>query len=380
MKNRLVISLIILGLSSLLPAQDTVPASKYFVHINMHYGFIAAHNPNMLYLIKRHIPAGELFFMQQTNGEKYWEQLYKNPEKGIGIYFADLGNPNELGQVIGLFPFVNFPLNPNRKFKLYFRVGDGLAFTTKPYNRITNYKNNIYSSLLNAFIVLRFNSVFYPAKNIRMETGIGLSHFSNGAWSVPNKGANLITLNLGVGLKNKERTEPLPSIPKEEKIIAFNSEKRNWWLETFFTAGLAEEGRADGRKYGVYAITTNLIKPVLQKSRFYLGTDMFYNFSNLAIAKRDTLFDTTNKLNNLQMGARIGYELVVGKLALPIEMGVYFFSKITYNGPFYHRIGIRYYVNKHLILNYSLKTHWATAENIELGLGYRFCNRYSDAE
>ena len=80
----------------------------------------------------------------------------------------------------------------------------------------------------------------------------------------------------------------------------------------------------------------------------------------------------SNKLNNLQAGIRVGYELSVGKIGLPMEMGAYVFTKTTINGPLYHRIGVRYYANKHLIINYSLKTHWATAESLEFGLGWKF--------
>ena len=44
-----------------------------------------------------------------------------------------------------------------------------------------------------------------------------------------------------------------------------------------------------------------------------MGGDLFYEMANLAAAKRDTVFDTSNKLNNLQAGVRLGYELVIGK-------------------------------------------------------------------
>lgn len=323
----------------------------------------------MEYLIKRHIPAGEFNFILQTNGEKHWEQVYKNPEKGLGIYFAELGNPQQLGQAIGIFPFVNFPLNPGRKFKLYIRSSDGIGIITKPYDRIDNHKNNIIGSRINGFVNLRLTSVFFPWKNVRMETGIGLTHLSNAAWSVPNLGVNIASVNLGISFKKSEFTSQKLQEIKKTKPDSLNSK---YFFTIIAAAGPNETYPPNGKQYAAFSLYASQWKTFSEKSRFCIGADAFYEMANIAVAIRDTVFDTSNKLNNLQIGIRLGYELVIGKIALPVEMGAYVFTKTTVNGPLYHRIGVRYYVNKHIIINYSLKTHWVTAENYEFGVGYRF--------
>ena len=349
-------------------AQDSLLNKKLFIGTCAHYGFIIPHHYNMEYLIKQHVPSVELDFIVQTNGEKHWEEVYKKPEKGFGLYFANLGNPEQLGYAIGVFPFVNFPLNPDRKFKLYIRSSDGIGFITKPYDRIDNHKNNVNGSRINAFINLRLSSVFFPFRNVRMETGIGLTHLSNAGWTLPNLGVNIASVNLGISFMRRE-------IENKKIIDAANSKKeildKKYFFSVIAAAGVNEAGPPGGKKYPAYALSVSEWKTVSEKSRFCIGGDLFYEMANLAVAKRDTIFDTSNKLNNLQAGIRFGYELVIGKIALPLEMGAYLFTKTTSVGPMYHRIGVRYYVNKHLIINYSLKTHWVTAENLELGLGYR---------
>jgi len=362
-------------------AQDTLPPKKLFIGFCAHYGFIIAHHYNMEYLIKRHVPAGELNFTLQTNGEKHWEQVYKNPEKGLGLYFADLGNPQHLGQAIGVFPFANFPLNPGRKFKLYIRSGHGIGIFTKPYDQLNNHKNNIIGSRINGFVNLRLSSVFFPWKNIRMETGIGLTHQSNAAWTLPNLGINIASVNLGISFMKRQYAPSYPN-PKGGNAVdstaTFKTEGReaappNYFFTMIAAAGVNQISPPGSKKrYASYTLSACGWKIVSEKSRFCLGGDLFYEMANLAAAKRDTVFDTSNKLNNLQAGVRLGYELVIGKFSLPLEMGAYLFTKTTVNGPLYHRIGLRYYVNKHLIINYTLKTHWVTAENFEFGLGYRF--------
>ena len=202
-----------------------------------------------------------------------------------------------------------------------------------------------------------------------METGVGLTHLSNGAWSVPNLGVNIATINIGIGFTKQE-------IANRKKTETLNTKPQIIFPEYFFTliaaAALNESNPPNGKKYVAYTLYASEWKTVSDKSRFCIGGDMFYEMANIAAAERDTIFDTSNKLNNLQVGLRFGYELVVGKFALPLEMGVYLFTKTTVNGPLYHRIGVRYYANKHLVINYTLRTHWATAEHYEFGLGYRF--------
>ena len=38
-----------------------------------------------------------LKFSTQTTGDKLWQQLYKYPNWGIGVYVADFYNPEEIG-------------------------------------------------------------------------------------------------------------------------------------------------------------------------------------------------------------------------------------------------------------------------------------------
>lgn len=348
-------------------ASDSLLPKKIFINHTGHYGFIIAHRKTLANLIKSHIPAGEINLSVHTNGEKNWERFYHLPEKGIGIMYAYLGNPKQLGNAFGIFPFVNFPLNPGRKFKLYIRSSDGIGVVTNPYDRITNHKNSIIGSRLNAFINLRLNSVFFPAKKIKIETGIGLTHLSNGSWAKPNLGINIATINIGIGFMASEiKNFPVQEV-KGEKVVA---------PQSFFTvitaAGPNESGKPNGEKYAGFSVYAAWWKNVSPKSRFCVGADLFYEFANLAEAEYDTLFNTNNPFNNFQFGIRSGYELVVGKIGLPLEMGLYLFNKHPFEGPIYHRIGIRYYVNKHLIFNYSLKTHWVTAELLEFGVGWRF--------
>ena len=66
------------------------------------------------------------------------------------------------------------------------------------------------------------------------------------------------------------------------------------------------------------------------------------------------------------------YQFNMHRLMVPIEFGFYAYSKNKSVGFMYHRIGLRYQVSKHLLFNLTLKTHFAVAEYIEWGLGWKF--------
>ena len=369
-KRQLLLALALLAGASVLFGQDSLKTKKYFLLFNAHYGFIMAHNPNMDYLINSHIQAAEIDLIQPTSGEQQWERVYKNPEKGLGAYLANLGDPQQLGFACGIFPFVNFPLNPGRKFKLYARAGNGIGLITKPYERLTNHKNNINGSYLNEFIYLRLNSVFNIAKDLRIEAGIGLTHLSNGNWAQPNLGINIATLNLSMAMHEYKKVN-YKYVPAADSVPQRFS--RRPFASVIASAGLNELNKRNGKKYGTYCLALFGWKPVSPKSRWGCGLDFFYDFGNIARSTEGSTYYTSKKdLSNIQAGVRLGYEIVVGKFTMPFEMGSYFFTKSTANGPLYHRVGLRCYVSKHLILAYTLKTHWATAENIEFGVGYRF--------
>ncbi len=74
----------------------------------------------------------------------------------------------------------------------------------------------------------------------------------------------------------------------------------------------------------------------------------------------------------LQAGAKVSYSFNMHRLSLPIDFGYYFYKKQHVNGMFFHRIGLRYMVTKHVIANMTLLTHWAKADYFEWGLGYEF--------
>lgn len=360
---------------------DTISAPadvRYFLGGSFHYGFIWTHHADMGLLVKKHIVAGEIDLFKTTAGNKAWHDPYHYPTCGLALHIIPLGNPDQTGTAIGLYPFVNFPLGKReRRLKLSMRYGWGLGWLTKKFEPLDNHKNIVIGSHLNTCFSLRLNGMWCIDENDRMEFGIGLTHFSNGAVTKPNLGFNIPLLSIGYFHSiciqkdycrnhNMENDVEDMGVPAIKKILADHS----WHLNTLLILGMNDVDPPGGNRYGVSALQACMIKQTGRKTRFGFGFDLMYS---QAIQKR--LGDegiSVNAAGALQPGVKGVYELVLGRISCPFEIGTYIYSRYKGNGPIYSRFGVRYLVTDHLVINFSLKTHFAVAEYWEFGAGWRF--------
>ena len=354
----------------LLEAQE-IHQNSFWLSANAHYGFAIAHSPSMAYLVDGHCPGAELSICKTTSGEKQWQRAYNNPEIGISALYLYLSNPSQLGFGLSLHPYVNFPLIKKNRFGLNFKAAVSTGYLSKIFDPVINFKNSAIGSHFNGFVNLKLNVNHALGKNYRLEYGIGLSHFSNGAFKMPNLGINIPTFNIGLGYR----------LPENSNTTHFNDTSINAMagsnkLEiTFIAAGFkAQVQPPGGTNYAAFTISSSLDWKASQKHRFLVGAELGYNGGNIERLKVDTIF-ITKKSQMLQSGIKIGYALRIGNLELPAEFGFYTHTLLKSNGAYFHRIGVRYYFSNNLIANFTLKTHWAVADYWECGIGYVFKNK-----
>ena len=102
-------------------------------------GFIIAHRANMAHLPDKNTYAFELELTRQDTVHNGWNDIYKNPLKGISVQYQDMGNREVLGQGISIFAHTSFPLIQRPKFGfLDFRLATGFGFLTKKYDTETS--------------------------------------------------------------------------------------------------------------------------------------------------------------------------------------------------------------------------------------------------
>lgn len=363
-KNRLVIVGLLLITSSLLRSQNS-PKENFLISGDGHFGFIMSHRNNMAHLIKGHIYGGDLSYIFRTDGSKPWQQTHNYPEIGICFLHLYLANPSQLGNLEALYPYTNIRLNKlSRKMSLNLRIGGGLAYLTKCFDRLDNHKNNAIGSHLNGFVNLRLNTAIMLSPAWRLDAGIGLTHASNGAINTPNLGLNMATVNLGLAYVFGNKTLPL----KKDSIAPA---AKKWHPMIIGVVGVKELEPPGGKKYAAFGLQANFYRTLNYKNKLGGGIEISYNNATKKVWREDSVY-TFTAADIIQTGVKASYSFNMHRLSLPIDFGVYFYKKQAYNGMFFHRVGLRYLITKHLIANVSLITHWAKADYFEWGLGYEF--------
>ncbi len=161
-------------------------------------GILLGHRPVMGHLAEHHVFAGELSLYLRTDGRNKWHSAYKYPDLGVTFYGGTAGNKEVLGNFFGVNSFLSIPFIAKPKFRFNGKLSAGLGLGTKQYDPVTNPKNVAMSTPLNAMICLGLDAKYYFKQNW-FSLGIDMTHFSNGAFKVPNLGINLPYMGFAYG-------------------------------------------------------------------------------------------------------------------------------------------------------------------------------------
>lgn len=377
----LILALLLLSTGSYCQSGKTIHRSKHSKHKlfksnlvlseNMYYGFIANHHVGME-IYNSHFPSMEISLIKATYGKKFWEQLYGYPWIGLTYWFSDLGTSTYLGSVHALFPHINFELYSTKKVNYGLRIGAGLGYLTRTFDRIDNYKHLAIGTHLNFAGNIMFDIRYKANPRLYFTGGISLTHFSNGSFKLPNYGLNIPAIHAGAAYQlNKpnryiERRLYDPTKPFEFDvhhiieidfigIVAYKN------LEAIF-----------GKKFLACSVYGNIRKQISYKSRLGLGWDVSYDGSDYKMLEKKYI-TVDNKFSLIKTGISLSYGLAMGRLSFDFNYGMYIYLNDVdkSDGAFYHKIGLKYDITDKLFANILLKTHWGKADYIGWGVGYR---------
>ncbi len=362
---RLIFILYLLIAPIVLFAQKEKDSLKYnYLSAEYKYGIIYAHHEDFKYFIKDYLSGFELNYGFRSQGKKKWQRIYSYPETGFGYTFVDFGNSEVLGTAHALFTFVNIPLIEGKNMLFTVKFAGGVAYLNKIFDLYNNKYNIAIGSHINSYLNINFNFRYRIYKQLLFTCGLGLSHYSNGGTTKPNKGINVFLPSLGLSyqLQKQEFVKPELSIPKFVKSYEFS---------IIYASGFTSLEPANPKKYFTSALSLNLERGFSHKGRWGGGFDFFYNAS---IPEYDNITDTVvnySFLGKSTAGVHISYDLVFGKTSFTIQFGGYFFKGNNLDEYVYHRFGLKYRFAEHWLAKLTLKTFWAKARFPEFGVGYR---------
>ncbi|PKQ46463.1 acyloxyacyl hydrolase [Confluentibacter flavum] len=342
--------------------------TSYF-DVNYFKGNISLHNNDILHLIKGHPEGVILSWNKKTYGFNNWEQRYNYPDYGVSFIYQNLKN-DVLGDNYSMYAHYNFYFF-NRNVMM--RIGQGLALTTNPYDKETNYRNNAFGSKLlsSTYVMLNYKKERI-VDNFGLQGGLSLIHYSNANLKAPNTSINSITLNLGVTY-NLDAEEP-------EYITTLSQQGKEKYTQTLkynlvFRTGINESDVVGSGQFPFYIVSAYVDKRINVKSAFQLGTEVFFsNFLKEYIHYRSVSYPeepTTGNEDHKRVGVFVGHELFVNRTSLVTQLGYYAYYPFDFEGRTYFRVGLKRYINDNWFGALTLKSHGAKAEAVEFGIGVR---------
>jgi len=348
-------------------SQEVHRPKKYVLDASQFNGSILLHNPDISHLITEH-PAGFMLSINRKRfGHQDWEADYGYPDSGFTFVYQDMRNPT-LGEHYGAYAHYNFYFF---KRNLQFRIAQGVAYNTNPYDKNTNFRNNAYGSHLLSSTMAMIN---YHKENlvagIGFKAGLSLIHYSNANFKAPNTSTNTAAFNFGLTYDlDKDLTYEFKKPEEREKIpepIRYNFALRG---------GVNESDVVNSGQYGFWMLSSYVDKKLGGKSAIQLGVDAFFsNFLKELIRFQATSFPEMNvdpDTDHRRVGIFLGHELFVNTLSVVTQLGYYVYYPFDFEGRVYNRIGLKRYFGDTIFGAVTLKSHGAAAEAVEFGIGIR---------
>ncbi|WP_185968834.1 acyloxyacyl hydrolase [Carboxylicivirga sp. M1479] len=321
----------------------------------------------MMYFIEDFSGGLELTYSRALFSPDSWESYFNYPEIGLGFYYGTFGNKDIFGSGIAIYPFINYNIHRSPKLSIKNRVSMGIGYATKPFDIETNTYNTVFSSHLNAYIGLDISLDYRISNRFSLALSATLTHLSNGAARKPNHGVNTFTAGFGTKYHFNEALTPILA-----QTTPPNSEHRE--IIIVGSVGRSQSTPYNTTLYWNGSLSINHLWYLNEKRAIGLGYDQFYSetaphsWEAYEDSNGDIQFSSRHYLFNALFAS---YNVFLGKTTLFVNIGAYLHTNIDPPQPVYPRMGIRHYLGKNLIANFSVKASFFRSEFLEFGLGYR---------
>ncbi len=338
--------------------------------LSPHYGVIVPHTKQMEHLIQGHSYGAHGYLFRPSHHKSYWQEAYNFPEQGFDFTFINTGNSAQLGQQYVAGFLLNLPLNhrkeefnpTSRAYTHWLGLALGGGYSTKVWDLENNHQAAVIGSHADISLGLQYSVRIVRFGKSELRAGLRITHFSNGAFQLPNLGTN----NAGIFLSyfhHQEKNDvhenlPMPVIEKNRTSISA-------------MIGFKEIPPPYGKKFTVFVTSLLQERRISYKSSFGIGADFFYNSSLKVLMERKSEAAVAES-KVIQSGLLFSYTLHFNQFELKMQQGFYIHDNWKVDGNFYHRFGLRYRVTDHLFAQLTLKTHFAKADYGEWGMGYSF--------
>lgn len=360
-----------------------------FIGLNIHGGLVLPTND---YIINSNVrptfSTYALRFGYKSSGSRWQDYAYGMPYAGIGLMGATFFDEESLGNPYTLYAFQGLTVAKfTSKFKINFEWNLGASFNWKPYDPFDNPHMIALGSSTNVFVGLNVYANFELSDRWDLNYGFGVSHYSNGASKLPNKGLNMASsfVALSYNFNKVEQDDMLHNLvppivePHLDYDVLVNISSRQ---TDFDTVGTNLPSKYLDKNFSVYGFTFAPMIVTSYKYKYGIGTDLLYDESSGARAWRELnpldgkLYDRV-KLGRFKDRISLGVS-VKGEVTLPMYS---IFANFGYNviqgnrkeSRIYQVIGVKAYLKENLFGTFGIRaTHFSSAQYLYWSLGYTF--------
>ncbi len=371
------------------PADST--AYKAHINFNYHYGNINNNIAEFTPINPGNISMFEINVSKQTRGEQYWHKSYFYPEVGVSCVFGNISNKEEMGKMLSILPTFTLTSIEKKGLKAFARLGMGLSYFTKHYDRINNPDNLFMGSAIAAHVMIQGGMRKYIAENWSANAQLAFSHHSNGHIQVPNFGINIVSYGLGITYHFTDDKKPV-----QNPIMNYANP---WLFNVRLGMGIHEFAGTStaigGPKYPVFVSSLYMSKRYTAASNFHAGLHFNYYASYYDFIVQQAIFDDHKRLNASNVILFVGQEFLLGHFSFVLQAGFNIYNPYNarikelgaspgniskFLGNYVtNKLGFQYYFKNpkittqhNLFMGLFIKTHLAQADFIEYGVGYTF--------
>jgi hypothetical protein len=350
-------------------AQNVKPG--FGIESNVMAGRIFKHTKKFQGAIPDISGGGELNLVWKTNGRAAWQQRRNYPTIGLGITYTYY-DKNLFGQGIGIYPNLELPLLRRSDWEWTLRFGMSLGYISKQYRPYAPYWDTVNSAMgsrVNNFSLLSSDFRYHLNTHWDIQGGISFTHMSAAKFRLPNLGINLLGAHIGFRYFPNTSNPPkiMRKMPALKNRVLFQM-RQGIALTTGESAGSAATP--------VYISSVSLSKRYWSKNKVLIGLDYAYHQYVYDFMRLQALEPGKESSRAWNAGLYGAHEFLYGRVGLYMQLGVYVRQTLLAKAPIYQRLGMNWYLIqkekgliKEMTISTLLKTHFATAELAELGIG-----------
>lgn len=335
-------------------------------------------------------------FGTQSTGRKDWQRIHGYPQYGVGVSFFNLGGTDVeelIGKPTALYFFYGMPITRFGKYRFNADVEIGLSTDFNKYDPDENSEQIFIGATTNLHSCFNLQMYYELSQRFDLAFGLSFMHFSNGKMFTPNKGINLIGLNLSTAYHYnpvKRFTRHVdPEFQPELRPTFIDDEvadvNPNHELSFMGSVGTVqadpgkwkhEDGTVDttgalGPRYFTNSYSIDYAYKFSHRLQVAGGLDMFYDGSTENLYD-NVLPQNTTFADKSFYGAHIGIHYLIERFSFIFNYGRYIHKPFDARGKWYLRAGGRIGLTENFDVQVALKTrNGGIADFIEWGVVYK---------